>query len=382
MANQEREQLVKRDRVVTDTNLVTERGRTDDSLVELRKRAEFETDKKVQDDRQVADDARALNRSDSDLRLGSTTLSKSVDRQRQFDDTATRTERVKMDAAILRERTLKDAVINEFLHSEREETDDSLLNERESVDTVVLRTTKLLAEEVILHSTTKAALTTRDEFLAIVSHDLRNPIGAVVSCAEMLLEDPELNGKMNSEIMGWIEFMKRNSQRSLRLINDLLDMEHVAQGKLTLTSALHDIGLMVRNAIQNSAHVSSIKKISVKATGVDEAWVTCDRDRIMQVMTNLLSNALKFAPENGHVEVKTEEASDEIRISVIDNGPGIPTEHCERIFDRFAQLQNKDRRGLGLGLYISKMFVEAHHGKISVNCKPGHGCTFTFTIPK
>ena len=109
--------------------------------------------------------------------------------------------------------------------------------------------------------------------------------------------------------------------------------------------------------------------------------VICDRDRIMQVLSNLIGNAVKFSPKNGVITARIFPAGNEVQISVSDTGPGIPEERLGSIFDRFSQLENRDRSGLGLGLYISKMIVEAHGGRLWVESKIEEGSTFCFTLP-
>lgn len=106
-----------------------------------------------------------------------------------------------------------------------------------------------------------------------------------------------------------------------------------------------------------------------------------DQDRILQVLSNLIGNALKFTPSGGMIRLFTKKSSRSIEVCVADNGPGIPKEKMEEIFERFSQLRSSDRRGLGLGLFISKWIVEAHGGEIKVASEEGKGCTFSFTLP-
>lgn len=269
-----------------------------------------------------------------------------------------------------------------LLEQERELTDQNLKVERTRTDSEVHQATNLLSDEIAEHSKTKISLTTRDEFVAIVSHDLRNPIGAASSCAEMLLEDPAYQG-MDVKVKNWIEFIKRNVDTSLRLIGDLLDVERMAQGKFELKPEKHNIGQITRETIESFAATASAKNILLRALPSDIAGdIVCDRDRIMQILSNLISNALKFTPDGGSVTIKAKTSEAEVQISVTDTGPGIPEEKLEQIFERFTQLGSNDRKGLGLGLYISKMLVEAHNGRLWIQSKTGEGSTFFFTIPK
>jgi len=269
-----------------------------------------------------------------------------------------------------------------LLGIERKITDQNLKDERFQTDSEVQVSSGLLSREVSEHLKTKISLTSRDEFLAIVSHDLRNPIGAASSCADMLLEDAAFE-KMDPEMRYWIKFIKRNAETSLRLIADLLDMERVAQGKLIVKPIYCCIGDLVRDSIETFKLVASTKSIQLQMASSDIKCQTfCDPDRIRQVISNLIGNAIKFTPAGGSVKVNIELCTDTVKVSVVDTGPGIPPEKITQIFGRFAQLGAKERTGLGLGLYISKMLVEAHLGKIWVESDLGHGSQFMFTIPK
>jgi signal transduction histidine kinase len=379
----------------TDISLVTERGKTDDSLAEHRKQTESDTDKQIKTDRQYADEARAQIREDIDAKTVSgrsgrtkakenrTTVEISADNtllnQRERDDAAVDFERNLMDAALVRERDLNDTEATKFFEREREETDKNLLRERERTDFEALLSSNLLMSEVLLHKETKAALTSRDEFLAIVSHDLRNPIGTIFSYSELLLGDfPRTEDKIKK----WVEVIKRNAQTSLRLISDILDMERFAEGKLQLEFAMYSIDELIKETIESFSHAASERKISLRSVrSKTNKLITCDRDRIAQVLGNLIGNAIKFTPQNGLITVETYEGEHELQVSVSDNGIGIADDQKKRIFERYAQIENKDRRGLGLGLYISKMLVEAHHGQLRVASIQGKGTRFTFTIP-
>ena len=231
------------------------------------------------------------------------------------------------------------------------------------------------------HTKTKTNLTTRDEFLAIVSHDLRNPIGAISSCMEMLLEESD-ERKIDPETKVWLELAKRNADSSLRLIGDLLDMERVAEGKLKVVPERCDIGPIIQEAVEIFTQAAAAKNVLLRSIPPDTTCaINCDHDRIVQVLSNLISNALKFTPEQGKVVVKTTWDAETVTVSVCDTGPGIPPEKKEQIFEKFAQLGSKDRTGLGLGLHISKMLVEAHGGKLTVESTPGAGCTFFVKLP-
>ena len=391
-----------KERELTDESLVNERDRTDQSLVDLKDQTERETDQRVKGDRQEVDNAKAQHRTETDnemdvvlreagsdsaqknsIRQGEDAVENRLHEQRQSDDEAVGTERTLMDAAIREERVQKDILLNKSLSKERGETDENLSRERQGTDSQAQRHSELLAHEQSLHSQTKADLTTRDEFLAIVSHDLRNPIGTIVSFANLLLRDSS-SAQIDAQTKKWVEVINRNAKTSLRLIGDILDMERFAEGKLELQVAQFDIQDLIEESVESFSRVAAENHILLRAlpSANISAVGVCDRDRIAQVLSNLIGNALKFTPSGGSVTLRVQQTEDELNVSVSDTGPGIPIEQQRRIFDRFAQITNKDRRGLGLGLYISKMLIEAHQGQLRVVSTPGAGSNFSFTLPK
>jgi signal transduction histidine kinase len=367
-----------KERGYTDESLTTERGKTDDSLFALRRKAEQETDAIVKSDRKEADSTRDRRRVDHDR---NTKVDSGLIKQRAADDKIVLNERAKSDCAIQNERIEKDRALSEFLHREREETDDNLSHEREQTDVAVLNSSKLLTDEVGLHSRTKAELTTRDELLAIVSHDLKNPIGSVLSCAEMLLDDPEFS-EIKPDLRNWIQLIKRNAETSLRLISDILDMERIAEGKLELRPTQQSLSKLVRESIEPFAHRASAKRVLLRAlpSGTD-VLSYFDRERLSQVLSNLIGNAIKFTPEGGSITLRVQQTPHQTEVQVRDTGEGIPDEEKQRIFHRYAQIGKKDHRGLGLGLYISKMLIESHGGQLWVTSAPDRGSIFHFSLP-
>ena len=291
-------------------------------------------------------------------------------------------ERARIDVAIDRERESKDSIEGRLLALEREQTDNNLLVERARTDSEVHLASSLLSDEIAEHSKTKISLTTRDEFLAIVSHDLRDPIGVISMYADTLMEHASYK-KLDPDIKKWIEVIKRNAATSLRLIGDILDMECIAEEKLQLKLKQQSIGHIIRESVQSFVHSASAKAVVLSATPPNISGnVVCDHDRIIQVLSNLIGNALKFTPEGGSIILSTKLSEKEVEVSVRDTGPGIPEDKKDYIFNRFAQLGSKDRTGLGLGLYISKMLIEAHQGQLWVQSKIGEGSTFFFSLPR
>lgn len=240
---------------------------------------------------------------------------------------------------------------------------------------------RLLKKEIAAHLKTKELLSLREGFLAIVSHDLKNPLGAISSCAEMVLKGIT-NEKLGPETKDWVRLIKRNADTSLRMINDILDMERITNDKLEIHTAKNHLASIIKDVIDSFFHMASTKKIEIQFNPDEKCGhIFCDRDRILQVLSNLMCNAVKFTPDRGTILIKTVAKDNEVMVSVCDTGPGIPPEKMNTIFERYEQLKSKNRSGLGLGLYISKTLIEAHGGKIWVESKVGEGTQLNFTIP-
>jgi signal transduction histidine kinase len=292
-----------------------------------------------------------------------------------------RIERDRVDSALVGD---EDSV-ERLLAEERLETDRFIETQKETNRIDSARSASSLKQEKAAHEVTKRAVTTRDQFLAIVSHDLRNPIGAISSCAEMLLEDESYKSNLIPDLEHWIRFIKRNAENALRLISELLDMERLVDGRLSLNLKENDVLELTRETVEDFVYEAAARSILLRFVPdtLDVRKVVCDADRIHQVLGNLIGNALKFTPESGSVSVRLKATPRDFVFSVCDSGPGIPAEMRSKIFDRFVQLENRNRTGLGLGLYISKMLIEAHHGSIWMNdSETSGGSVFSFSLPK
>ncbi len=381
------------ERKKTDDSLTLERGKTDDSFNNGRGDTHDNIDQIISKHRVAADRDKIKRRSVADLKRNSSNIKSNPEKnisedislalanQRNSEDIALMGERSDMDAALILERGEKEKLMNRLLIQERKATDKNLLGERATTDTEVERVEVLLNDEHAAHVETKSELTTREEFVAIVSHDLRNPIGAILSSAEILLEDSLIN-KLDDETKSLIALIKRNAETSLRLISDLLDMERIVEGKLQLHLTKNRMDDLIKETVESFAYAAAAKKIILKTSLSNSTHaVSCDKDRVTQILSNLIGNALKFTPVAGSVTVTAQQSEFEVTLSVSDTGPGIPNNQQNRIFERFAQIGNKQRGGLGLGLYISKTLVESHFGKLWVNSKFGSGSNFSFTLP-
>jgi PAS domain S-box-containing protein len=211
----------------------------------------------------------------------------------------------------------------------------------------------------------------KDEFLATLSHELRTPLNTVVGYVSMLQK-----GMMDEpQRVRAIEIIDRNSQALLRLVSEMLDMSRVITGQIRLEVRQCDLSALVEEAVENIRPSADAKEVVLEAVIPPEAFIHGDRDRLRQVMWNLLTNAVKFTPSGGQINVHVSLDRDVVRIVVRDTGIGVSAEALSRMFQRFWQAETGRGRahgGLGLGLALSRNFVELHGGRIGAN-SPGVG---------
>ena len=221
----------------------------------------------------------------------------------------------------------------------------------------------------------------KNEFIAVVSHELRTPLSSIVGSLGLLVGMKDLG----EESQTLIRVARGNSQRLVRLINDILDVEKLESDSLQIQLEPVDLGALLDTAIQANQGYADQFGVQLALEAVAEpAWVEANFDQLMQVMANLLSNAAKFSPHGARVEVRLERMNGAFRVSVIDPGPGIPEGFKPRVFDRFAQADSSTSRargGTGLGLAICKMIIDKLGGKIDFASAPGQGSTFFFELP-
>jgi PAS domain S-box-containing protein len=229
----------------------------------------------------------------------------------------------------------------------------------------------------------RAILRMKDEFISTVSHELRTPLTSLLGSVG-LVESGAL-GELSSQASDLMKIARDNGERLLALINDLLDVEQIASGKMSYQKEELDLSDVLAEAL--AAHEGYASQFNVTVEMVDEydgARIYADRTRILQVMANLLSNATKYSPKEGTVRIHTEIEDSFMRISVADNGPGIPEEFQSQIFEKFTQADSSDTRrvgGTGLGLAICQAIIEHHQGNIGFTTEVDIGTTFHVTLP-
>ena len=340
----------------TDESLRCEREKTDKELSERRLAVQEDADSVVLEARDRADEVLKTAREKADV----VTVNRKVSNDRVAEDDKLKRERFFEDEQLRTEREDREKSLKELLQIERETTNEHLLIERARSD---------------------EALGNRDDFMGMVSHDLRTLLGGIALSAAMILKETATSTS-GTTIPKRAELIQRFVARTTRLVNDLVDVTSIEAGKLRVAIAPDDAvrpGLESAEAFQSFAKAKSIHlKVEMPGVSVPASF---DHDRILQVLANLLSNAIKFTEPGGNIILRLELLKGKVRFAVSDDGPGIRQEDHAAVFNQFWQSDKSDRRGMGLGLFISKCLVEAHGGTIWVESTPGHGSIFQFEFP-
>jgi signal transduction histidine kinase len=246
----------------------------------------------------------------------------------------------------------------------------------------VAQRTALGADNARLYQQAQQASRARDDTLAAISHDLRNGLNTVLTAVGLLLRSlpPDNEGRRDRR---HVEAIRRSAERMNRVIGDLLDVASIESGRLFVEPRREEVRSIIAEAVAASRQQALEKALRVEQV-VETANLEaiCDRDRVLQVLGNLIGNAIKFTNDGGLVQVSAEPLDDEVLFAVRDTGVGVSAKQLPHIFDRFWQATPKARLGSGLGLTIAKGVVDALGGKIWVESQPGDGTTFFFTLPR
>ena len=339
----------------TDESLRLERDRADEELAAVDEAA----DDVIRRARRRADEVLATARAKVDRPAGAPLPSSAppagVQGQRVLEDRVLRRERANAD------ETLSDARAEQraLLQDEREATDKDLSSERAGAD---------------------AAVASRDDFLGIVSHDLRNLLHTIGVRAALIQRVGA--GPSAEPVRNHAHGIQRAAGRMMRLIGDLVDVASIEAGAFALTREMSDPADVVAEAVSLFEAPAAAGGVSLtKELGIPLAPAAFDPARILQVLSNLLGNALKFTPAGGAVVVRAERVGTDVRFAVSDTGVGIHADGLATVFERFVRAGGNDRRGVGLGLYISRCIVQGHGGRIWAESTLGVGSTFRFTLP-
>jgi signal transduction histidine kinase len=345
------EYVIEHDRMLADRKLWKFRDRVD-ALLAHQRLASPGSASSVAIERQLADDGTKAERTATDA---------FVDGERQRADVATEVERQKHDSD------------RHGVKARRQDTDDQLSVERCGTDAAV----RALGE-------TKAALahafgghSSKGDVLAMVSHDLRSPLAIIAmnthAIAE-LVKDPEA--------LAAVDEVNHATARMERLLTDLLDVARIESGTLHVVKRQYDVCAFLTEVHRSYQPFFAARGIAFAIDRpLEPVFASFDHDRVVQVLSNLLGNALKFTPANGTVTIYVAHRTDNVEFGLKDSGPGIAPEEMPNIFKRFWQIDSASHRGLGLGLHICEKIVAEHGGRIWAESVPGQGATFRFTLP-
>lgn len=352
-----------------------ERDQTDDSLLDERLKSDRLIDEGRDQVADIADDVVRRARVDADAVLldardkadqlrdrtgGTAADARAVEQQRDVEDAVLRDDRAVADETLEFERVETTRLLHRLLPQERSLTDDHLDAERVRSD---------------------VALANRDDFLGAVTHDLRDLLSGIVMSAAVIAKaaaPTACAGLVETEIAR----IHRHAARAKRLIGDLVDVASIDAGRLSIHAVSGDLCALFAEVTEEFRATAASKGIELHIDESSEILIgPFDRARLFQVLGNLVGNAIKFSGRGTRIVLRGERSGDHLRCSVIDQGPGIPSDRTEGVFDRFAQVQENDPRGLGLGLFIAKAIIEGHGGRIWVESTLGHGTTVLFTIP-
>ena len=343
--------LIERDRIIADIKLSKFRHGADRSVSRARSDASVDGPG-ISDERDSADHQIMVERDMADATLL---------RERKRSDVAVDVERHEQDALHVDIETMRQA------------TDDRLSSERQGADSTADLLGQTRTALILAQSGTGRA----NEVLAMVSHDLRSPLSVISLNTESIIEKSQepATRAAASAVMQAISRMER-------LLCDLLDIARIDSGTLNIVRRQHDIGALLLEVLHIyepmfvSRHITFTVNLPPQSV---EAFF--DHDRIVQVLSNLLGNAMKFTPGGGVVALRAERQAKHVVFELQNDGAGISPSALPRIFERFWQLDSNERRGLGLGLSICRAIVSAHGGQIWAESEVGRGAIFRFTLP-
>lgn len=344
----------------TDASLRAERAKTDTELARNRAEADQQADDALAAAHRSADQSRMAARASADAnRRAGPRERMALEDERASEDYSLAVERHNQREMLVNDRATSADHLAMLLHLEREQTDRDLLLERHRSDALV---------------------ESRDDFLAIVSHDLRVLLGGIALSAFTTLnragDAPELQPFRDEA-----QRTQRYVARMNRIVGDLLDVVSLDAGTLAVQPANHDAAEIVRELAELFTPLAAAAGVTLRCSVSDDSILgRFDHARVVQVLANLINNALKFTGAGGSIDVEVRAEGAFVAFSVRDTGPGIAAERLPTIFDRFARGE-RGPVGLGLGLYISRCIVEQHGGTLRVASEPGVGSTFTFTLP-
>jgi len=224
----------------------------------------------------------------------------------------------------------------------------------------------------------------KNEFISTVSHELRTPLTSIYGALQLVLGGMDV--ELPEQVKKLLNIALNNTSRLSLIINDILDIEKIESGKMSFNFQKINLSELILESIECNSSYAKIHAVQYKAQNLPEqAWVSADHDRLLQVMNNLLSNAAKYSPPEDPIIVNIEINDKNYKVSVTDQGPGIPPEFQARVFEKFAQdetLKTKQKGGTGLGLSIARAIIQKHGGNLDFISGQGQGTRFYFELPR
>jgi adenylate cyclase len=327
-------------------------------------------------------DIKKLNKTTKEISIGNTNITVDVKRKDEIGELSQSFEVMRQSLNVARKKLL-DAQKNleEKIEGRTKELDKKIVELKES-EIATLNIMKDLDETT---NKLRRLSQIKSAFLNITSHELRTPMSAIKGHIQMILKGNL--GTINDEQKHSLEVILRNTNRLNRLIQDILDISRLESGTMKFVTEKTDVTKMVKEVAETMQASADLKRIKIIAEmGIDVPELTIDKDRISQVIINLLNNAIKFSPDSSMIHIKVRKEKEDVLFEVQDYGRGIPEEHHKKIFQTFYQVDSDaDTKfgGAGLGLAICYGIILAHGGRIWVEStgKPGEGSTFRFTLP-
>ena len=351
------------ERELTDVSLREEREQADREMTANRAATERHADAVVELARENADAVLVAAREKADKAAepsASLEMQAAIAEDREVEDVVLSGERAAADTTLRNQREARARMLTRILPRERDATDQYLLTERARSDD---------------------ALATRDDFLGMVSHDLRDLLNGIVVSSQFLALKLETHSDRERLLLE-TNRIERYGERMNRLIGDLVDVASIDAGKLAMQTQRGDVATLLLEAVEALQMTASARGVSLSVRDGQESFmVPFDHDRLLQVLANLIANSIKFTPKGGSIRIHCTRIEKSLVFCVEDTGEGIPSAMLESVFERFWQVGKNDRRGLGLGLYISRCIVEAHGGSIRAESNPGQGTQMFFTLP-
>lgn len=352
------------ERIQTDESLGAERERSDEEINARQLAIESDSDAVLLAARGLADEVLDTARERADDQRQSIGYGGGERR-------ALREERAEADAVLDEQRHVADLEVDDDRQKRRRTLHDLLRHERRHTD----------EQLVIERIRADRDVSERDDFLGLISQDLRTMLAGICWQAERQRKSAP-KGETGSDQRQSAEAIQRLTAQMNRLIGDLVDLTSIELGQLRVRPQTHDLGALARECVDLFQPAAWEKGVMLEAEPNSQpALSSCDSDRILQVLANLVNNAIKFTAYGGRIWVKAERRGAAIEICVRDTGVGMAVERSNGLFKRFGQRRARDGEGVGLGLFISQRIIEAHGGRIWVTSEPGKGSEFHFTLP-